>query len=263
MKANSLAFRLFATAAAGCCWCCRSPAAIIYSLYRHEVDDQLRPRASRCCSPSSSATPIEHARGPSPARPRTVGEALFEITHSGWYWQIKPLDGKPGSHAALALARRRRPAAAERARRRAQRASEVRWANLDGPAAADGCASPRPVYVFGEGKTAQRYSVAVAGKLSEVEDSLAAFRAQLIHGAGARRHRPARRHAVPDPLRPVPAGQGRAGPRRHPLRRGDAGSTATCRSRSSRCSRSSTRCSSPTRRSSSAPAPTSATSRTP
>jgi signal transduction histidine kinase len=35
------------------------------------------------------------------------------------------------------------------------------------------------IYQFGTGKSAQRYSVAVAGRLSEVEDNLAAFRTQL------------------------------------------------------------------------------------
>ena len=56
---------------------------------------------------------------------------------------------------------------------------EVRWGNLIGPGD-QRVRIAEQVYVFGEGKAAQRYSVAVAGKLSEVEENLAAFRSQLI-----------------------------------------------------------------------------------
>jgi signal transduction histidine kinase len=56
---------------------------------------------------------------------------------------------------------------------------EVRWGNFVGPGD-QRVRIAEQVYVFGEGKSAQRYSVAVAGRLSEVEENLAAFRSQLI-----------------------------------------------------------------------------------
>ncbi len=55
----------------------------------------------------------------------------------------------------------------------------MRWGNLIGPGE-QRVRIAEQVYVFGDGKAAQRYSVAVAGKLSEVEENLAAFRSQLI-----------------------------------------------------------------------------------
>jgi signal transduction histidine kinase len=55
---------------------------------------------------------------------------------------------------------------------------EVRWANLVGPAEQEVRVAEQ-IYMFGEGRSG-RYSVAVAGKLSEVEDSIAGFRAQLV-----------------------------------------------------------------------------------
>ena len=138
---------------------------------------------------------------------------------------------------------------------------EVRWANLTGPAD-QRVRVAEQMYVFGDGKAAQRYSVAVAGKLSEVEDNLAAFRTQLIQalalaGIG---------------LLAVTLFQVRFG--LFPLSRmeqdlaairsgeADPARRRACPPRSSLCSRSSTRCSSPTRRSSSVRAPTSAISRT-
>ena len=48
----------------------------------------------------------------------------------------------------------------------------MRWANLDGPLE-QRLRVAETIYVFGEGKKAQRYSVAVAGTLGEVETSLA------------------------------------------------------------------------------------------
>ena len=56
---------------------------------------------------------------------------------------------------------------------------EVRWADLTGPAQ-QGVRVAEMIYQFGVGPRAQRYSVAVAGRLSEVDDNLAAFRSQLI-----------------------------------------------------------------------------------
>jgi signal transduction histidine kinase len=55
---------------------------------------------------------------------------------------------------------------------------EVRWASLDGPLEQK-LRVAETIYVFGEGKKAQRYSVAVAGTLGEVETSLSNFRTRL------------------------------------------------------------------------------------
>ena len=94
MKTNSLAFRLFATAAAWVLLVLPIAGAIIYSLYRQEVETSFDRRLSVLLTVVLNDT-IDHG-DQVPGEPRDVGEPLFEVTHSGWYWQIRPLDGRPG-----------------------------------------------------------------------------------------------------------------------------------------------------------------------
>jgi signal transduction histidine kinase len=176
MRTNSLAFRLFATAAAWTLMVLPIAGAIIYSLYREEVETSFDRRLRALLTVILSDS-IEHSENDEPGLPKEVGEPLFEITHSGWYWQIKPLDqkgGKPIVSRSLADARIPVPSAfnVEPDDR------EVRWANLDGPLEQK-LRVAETIYVFGEGRQAQRYSVAVAGTWGEVEASLGTFRAHL------------------------------------------------------------------------------------
>ena len=99
MTTNSLAFRLFATAAAWNLLVLPIAGAIIYSLYRQEVETSFDRRLGVLLTVVLSDT-VDHGDA-EPGVPKDVGEPLFEVTHSGWYWQIKPLDDKPG-HLTLA-----------------------------------------------------------------------------------------------------------------------------------------------------------------
>ena len=67
---------------------------IIHSLYRQEVeasfDDRLRTLLLVVYTDSDDHGTTE------PGSPRDAGEPLFEINHSGWYWQIKPSQGGDG-----------------------------------------------------------------------------------------------------------------------------------------------------------------------
>ena len=261
MKTNSLAFRLFATAAAWILLVLPIAGAIIYSLYRQEVETSFDRRLSVLLTVVLSDS-IDHGDD-EPGAPKDVGEPLFEVTHSGWYWQIKPLDAKRRASQLIVAARS--PAvtdpAAQRAQRRAQRARGA----LGQPRRPAGAEAARRrdhlrVRRGQEGAALLRRRRRHAGR----DGGEPAHLPHPAHaGAGAGRRRPPRRHAVPDPLRPAAPAQGGEGPRRHPLRRGDPPRCRACRRRSSRCSRSSTRSSSPTRTSSSARAPTSATWPTP
>jgi len=175
MKTNSLAFRLFATAAAWVLLVLPIAGAIIYSLYRQEVETSFDRRLSVLLTVVLSDT-IDHG-DEGPGAPKDVGEPLFEITHSGWYWQIKPLDGKPGETIiSRSLAGLTIPIPSEHNIEPNER--EMRLANLDGPLEQK-LRVAETIYVFGDGKKAQRYSVAVAGPLGEVETSLQNFRARL------------------------------------------------------------------------------------
>src|SRR4029453_7862280 len=93
MNTNSLAFRLFATAAAWVLLVLPVAGAIIYSLYRTEVETSFDRRLSVLLTVILQDG-IDHGED-GPGAPKDVGEPLFEITHSGWYWQFKPLALKP------------------------------------------------------------------------------------------------------------------------------------------------------------------------
>jgi signal transduction histidine kinase len=175
MKTNSLAFRLFATAAAWVLLVLPIAGAIIYSLYRQEVEASFDRRLSVLLTVVLNDT-IDHG-DQEPGEPKDVGEPLFEITHSGWYWQIKPLDDKGGrTIVSPSLTGFSIPLPSEHNIEPNDR--EMRLANLDGPLEQK-LRVAETIYVFGQGKKAQRYSVAVAGTLVEVETSLQKFRARL------------------------------------------------------------------------------------
>src|SRR5262245_13274348 len=95
MKTNSLAFRLFATAAAWVVLVLPIAGAIIYSLYRQEVETSFERRLNVLLTVVLQDG-IDHSESESePGMPKDVGEPFFQLTHSGWYWQFKPLDTKP------------------------------------------------------------------------------------------------------------------------------------------------------------------------
>ncbi len=175
MKTNSLAFRLFATAAAWVLLVLPIAGTIIYSLYRQEVEASFDRRLGVLLTVLLNDT-IDRG-DQEPGEPKDVGEPLFEITHSGWYWQIRPLDDKGGrSIVSRSLAGLSIPLPSEHNIEPNDR--EMRIGNLDGPLEQK-LRVAETIYVFGQGKKAQRYSVAVAGTLVEVETSLQKFRARL------------------------------------------------------------------------------------
>jgi signal transduction histidine kinase len=176
MKANSLALRLFLTAAAWVLVVLPIAGWIIYTRYRYEVVTAFDARISLFL-----AVVINDAEQPSeegPSEPDYWGEGLFVQTHSGWYWQMKPLDGKPAEILqSRSLAGDYLPLPSEEGIEPNEK--EIRWGDLVGPAQ-QAVRVAEMIYQFGSGKSAQRYSVAVAGRLSEVDDNLAAFRSRLI-----------------------------------------------------------------------------------
>src|SRR5262244_217622 len=148
MRTNSLAFRLFATAAAWVLLVLPVAGMIIYSLYREEVENSYDRRIGVLLTVILSDS-IDHGDS-EPGVPKDVGEPLFEVTHSGWYWQIKPLDNKPGhTLRSRSLADLTIPLPSEQGVEPNER--EVRWASLDGPLE-QRLRVAETIYVFGEGK---------------------------------------------------------------------------------------------------------------
>lgn len=180
MKTNSLAFRLFATVAAWVVLVLPVAGGIIYSLYAQEVKTSFDRRLSVLLTVILQDG-IDHGSA-EPGDPKDVGEPLFEITHSGWYWQFRPLDAKPNDPKpprtlmSRSLANANLPVPSDFNIDPNDR--EIRWANLEGPVQ-QWLRVAETNYVFGEGKKAKRYSVAVAGPLGEMEASLGSFRTRL------------------------------------------------------------------------------------
>ena len=91
MKANSLAFRWTAAAAVLAIVLLPIGALGLGALYRKEGEERTRDYI-RVRLTVLVAESLDHS-GAEPRPPRDLGEPLFNIAHSGWYWQVKPLDG--------------------------------------------------------------------------------------------------------------------------------------------------------------------------
>jgi signal transduction histidine kinase len=175
MKTNSLAFRLFAAAAAWTVLVLPIAGWVIYSLYREEVESAFDSRINVLLTVVLSDS-IDHS-DLTPGTPKDVGEPLFEITHSGWYWQIKPLDASGGPLLlSRSLAGKTIPLPSEH--QVEPNEHEVRWATLPGPLGQT-LRVAETIYVFGEAQNSQAYSVAVGGTVGEMETALSSFRTRL------------------------------------------------------------------------------------
>jgi signal transduction histidine kinase len=91
MGLKSLAFRLFASAAAWTLVVIPAAAILLVSLYRQAVERNFDARLNvYMTSLVASSTP---ETGDAPQDPANLGDPIFSIPFSGWYWQIKPLKG--------------------------------------------------------------------------------------------------------------------------------------------------------------------------
>src|ERR1700758_4591198 len=102
MRANSLAFRLFLWATGLTVVILIVTGIALSTLYRHAVerafdrrlDVYLRTLVADVASPEEGNDKF----------PQSIGEPLFELPLSGWYWQVTRLDtGKPELHASRSL----------------------------------------------------------------------------------------------------------------------------------------------------------------
>ncbi len=176
MTLNSLAFRLFTTAVAWTLVVLPLAGVLIYSLYRTEIVTSHDRRVLLLMTVLRNES-IERG-GEEPGLPKDVGEPFFAVSQSGWYWQIKPLDDKPGRRLVSdSLADDTYPLPSEN--NVAPLDNEQRWAVSIGPNN-QVLRVAEVMHVFGEGPEAKRYSISVAGTLADVERSLASFRARLI-----------------------------------------------------------------------------------
>lgn len=175
MKLNSLAFRLFVTSAAWTLFVLPLAGFLIYSLYRDDVqasfDGQLRKLVTAInidSMESGSDTPVA---------PTNRYEPLFEVTNSGWYWQIKPLDtADERKLVSASLATATLPSPVEENLDSDE--GGARWMNIAGPTG-EPLRIVEVVDTLGHELDKPRYSIVVAGPLDWLDATVANFRNRL------------------------------------------------------------------------------------
>jgi signal transduction histidine kinase len=175
MRLNSLAFRLFATAAVWTLLVLPLAGLLIFSLYSHEIREGFDRRIAVLLT-VIVADSVDHA-GNEPGHPRDVGEPLFEIIHSGWYWQITPVlppEGRRRVSASLASEQLKMPSSLDIP----PDTKGLRWATLAGPLG-EQLRVAEMLYDVGEEGSSNRFSFVVAASLGEIERSISSFRTRL------------------------------------------------------------------------------------
>ncbi|HET6390804.1 sensor histidine kinase [Hyphomicrobium sp.] len=175
MRLNSLALRLFATSAAWTLLALPLAGYIIYALYRDDVqlsfDAQLKKLLTQITIDSMSTM------GDEPVNPPNLYEPLFEVTQSGWYWQIRPIDGAPGrTLVSPSLATAILPSPYDR--KFPTDDTGTRWMNVPGPT---GTTIRILEFIDSPGHDPEKtkYSIIVAGPMDWFEETVAKFRARL------------------------------------------------------------------------------------
>ncbi|MGQ0674147.1 MAG: sensor histidine kinase [Hyphomicrobium sp.] len=175
LRINSLAFRLFATSAGWTLLVLPLAGYMIYRLYSEDVRNTFDADLEKLVNVFETDTLT--AGGAEPVTPINRYHPLFEVTHSGWYWQVKPLDDPAAkrlvsqSLATGALASPLEAGAKEDA-------AGQRWMNSTGPAGEQ----IRIVEVIGAIRRPAgdaRYSVTVAGPIEWLDDRLSTFLTKL------------------------------------------------------------------------------------
>jgi signal transduction histidine kinase len=180
MKLNSLAFRVFATAAVWTLIVLAIAGVVIDYVHKREAEAAFDLRLSQILTQIIAFSTLHE--GNEPRVPKIISEPLFELTHSGWYWQITPLDNAPGRRmvsASLAGESLILPSSL----RKKPDASNVIWFNTTGPVG-ENLRIAENVYNAGEDESPRFYSFLVAGDAETADSVNAVFRVPLATALG-------------------------------------------------------------------------------
>lgn len=172
MRANSLALRLFLTAAAWIAAILLITGVVLSSLYRQGVERSFDRRLDVYLKTlvADVAAPDEASE----RSPQALGEPLFELPLSGWYWQIIRLDGeKPEVRSSRSLWDTNLPRLGEPA---TPAPGGTRQGYVRGPEDQRLRLAERLIDFGEEG----RYLIAVAGDAGEIEDEISSFDSWLL-----------------------------------------------------------------------------------
>jgi signal transduction histidine kinase len=169
MRANSLAFRLFLWATGLTVVILIVTGIALSSLYRHAVerafdrrlDVYLRTLVADVASPEEGNDKY----------PQSIGEPLFELPLSGWYWQVTRLDTpKPEMHSSRSLWDSNLPRLTD-AEDASAAAGGYRKGYEQGPEDVRLRLVERNIDLGDDG----RYLIVVAGDASEIDDEMLSF----------------------------------------------------------------------------------------
>src|SRR6201990_2235574 len=168
MRGSSLATRLFLSATAWVVVILVITGFILSSVYRDATERAFDRRLNLYLRNlvAEVATPDE----PADHQFQSLGEPLFELPLSGWYWQITRTDSeKPEVRASRSLWGKKLPKLEERGTDLS--AAGIRVAYVDGPEGQTLRMVERPVDLGADGK----FLVSVAGDASEIFDETRSF----------------------------------------------------------------------------------------
>ena len=166
MRANSLALRLFLWATGWIVVILIVTGVALSTLYRHAVersfdrrlDVYLRTLVADVASPEEGSDKY----------PQSIGEPLFELPLSGWYWQVTRLDKAPEVHSSRSLWDSNLPRLPDD---KPAVVAEYRQGYAQGPEDQNLRMVERNVDLGTDG----RYLIAVAGDASEIDDETHSF----------------------------------------------------------------------------------------
>ncbi len=167
MRANSLAFRLFLWATVWTLVILVITGVALSTLYRHAVerafdrrlDVYLRTLVADVASPEESSDKF----------PQSIGEPLFELPLSGWYWQVTRLDTPtPEVHSSRSLWDNNLPRLPADG---SANSDDERQGYAEGPEQQKLRIAERNIDLGDDG----RYLIAVAGDASEIDDETRSF----------------------------------------------------------------------------------------
>lgn len=178
MRANSLALRLFVTATGWTVVILVGTAILLSSLYRQAVERSFDHRLSVYLR--SLVADVASPDVPPDKFPQSLGEPLFELPLSGWYWQVTRLDGNKDVRASRSLWDRQL-AQLPKPEGASSDTGETREGYVQGPEDQTLRLIERTVDLGGDG----RFLIAVAGDATEIDDETDAFYQALAITFGA------------------------------------------------------------------------------
>ncbi|WP_065756870.1 sensor histidine kinase [Bradyrhizobium paxllaeri] len=167
MRGSSLATRLFLSATAWVVVILVITGVILSSVYRNATERAFDRRINLYLRTliAEVATPDE----PPDHQFQSLGEPLFELPLSGWYWQIVRTDEKAETKASRSLWDKKLPKLEDIGADLTP--AGIRLGYIDGPEGQSLRVVERPVDLGADGK----YLVSVAGDASEIFDEIRAF----------------------------------------------------------------------------------------